>query len=664
MKLLLILMVAAGAATLIASMINSCKLHKIVPASLKNKWLFLTILICFFIIGYIGYIIIQILNINFQLDILVSCIFFAGSLFVYGVISLANFTLSNLKKLNDNLENEVTKRTFQLNSLNKSLSESEIELNKQNQFLESVLDALTHPLYVINVKDFEIVLANKYSGIDLSKPNRTCHWLTHKLVHPCQGVEHPCPIVMVKEENRPVVVNHVHYNLSGEERIVEIHCYPIYDESNDISQVIEYTIDITDKKKVEKEMIKAQQIAESASKAKSLFLANMSHEIRTPMNAIMGMSHLALQTDLDHKQRRYIENVYSSAEHLLRIIGDVLDFSKIEAGQLTLNMSIFNLHHLLEDVVTTLNANAIEKGLSLQVTVDDKLPTSFIGDDMRLRQILLNLIGNAIKFTPSGLVAINVILESEIEAKLDISLHFIVKDTGIGIPPEKLDLIFNSFEQADTSVTRQYGGSGLGLAICNQLVTMMKGRMWVDSQVNSGSSFHFIVELQPNKETIPIIGLAQASSLANKNSSLRILLVDDNEINRDVASMMLEHEHHFVTTSQNGLEALSALEHDDFDLIFMDMQMPEMDGVTATTIIRTLEKGAQVPERFTVHVSKALSARLVGRHIPIIAMTANVMEEDQERCSAAGMDSYLLKPFLHHQLLSILQPYIIPPAIN
>jgi len=657
-------MVAVGAAILIASIISSSRLHKIVPASLKNRWLLLTIHICFFIIGYIGYLFIQISNIDFPLDVLVSCIFFAGSLFVFGIISLANYTFSSLKKLNDNLENEVCKRTFQLDSLNQSLSESEIELNKQNQFLESVLNALTHPLYVINIENYEIILANKSSGIDLSSQQRTCHWLTHGLVHPCHGDEHPCPIVMVKERNEPVVVNHVHSNLSGEERIVEIHCYPIYDESNNIIQVIEYTIDITGKKKIEKEMTEAKLIAESASKAKSVFLANMSHEIRTPMNAIMGMSHLALQADLDHTQRRYIETVYSSAEHLLRVIGDVLDFSKIEAGQLSLNKSIFNLHHLLEDVVTTLNANAIEKGLSLQITVDDMLPASFIGDDIRLRQILLNLIGNAIKFTPSGSVAINVFLESEIEANLDISLHFIVKDTGIGIPSEKLDLIFNSFEQADTSVTRQYGGSGLGLAICNQLVTMMKGRIWVESRVNSGSSFHFIVKLHLNKETMPTMGLAQTPCLTEKISGMKILLVDDNEVNRDVASMMLELDNHFVTTAQNGVEALGALEHDDFNLIFMDMQMPKMDGVTATTIIRTLEKGAQVPERFAIHISKNLSARLVGRHIPIIAMTANVMEEDQERCSAAGMDAYLLKPFLYHQIISMLKPFINPSLSN
>ncbi len=658
------IMVTAGAAILIASMFTSRRLQHVVPPSLQPRWFVLTVLIGCFIIGYIGYLLIQFINISFPLEILVSVIFLGGSLFVYGIMSLTSFTLYKLKNLNDNLEDEIEKRTHQLNGLNQSLLDSKKELVRQNIFLGSVLDALSHPFYVIDISTFEIILANKAAGLDLGGETRTCHWLTHGLTEPCQGHEHPCPVMEIKNSGSSVVVEHVHLNTSREKRIVEVHGYPIYDEADKLIQIIEYSVDITEKKQIEEDLIRSKKAAEAASKAKSAFLANMSHEIRTPMNAILGMSHFALQTELDNNQRHCIENVYNSAEHLLGIIGDILDFSKIEAGQLKMSNVVFNLHQLLDGIITTMHANAAEKGLKLHVNTSDDLPACCIGDDLRLRQILFNLVSNAIKFTHSGSVAINVHLEAESDTDKNIALHFVVNDTGIGIPPEKLNLIFDSFEQADASITRKYGGSGLGLSICKQLVTLMGGRIWVESQVGSGSSFHFITKMQSGEGKLLASNPVDELHIGRENSGLHILLVDDNEVNLDVASMMLEHNsNHLVTTARNGLEALEALAHKDFNVIFLDMQMPLMDGLTAATIIRALEKGQPLPEKLPGKVYDILTAKLLGRHIPIIAMTANVMDEDQQRYVTAGMSAYISKPFLYHQLVSVLYS-TIPAIVN
>jgi|GEM_PF-973133 len=400
----------------------------------------------------------------------------------------------------------------------------------------------------------------------------------------------------------------------------------------------------------------AKEKAEAANQVKSQFLANMSHEIRTPMNAIIGMTHLAMHAVERNQRLRFLQTVQHSAESLLGLLNDILDFSKMEAGQLQLSDTPFHLRQLLEGVISIMNVPAVEKGLRLQVVLHDPIPAAFMGDDLRLRQIFLNLVGNAIKFTPSGSITIDVSVE---DGNQDgkVVLHFIVTDTGIGIPSEKLAVIFNNFEQVDNSYARQYGGTGLGLSICKQLIELMAGSIWVESQVNTGSSFHFRVPLQPCAEEL-VTNTSQMGKVAGPTiKGLRILVVDDNEVNRDVASMMFEQDH-VVATAANGLEALMTLASRTFDVILMDVQMPTMDGLTATAIIRAFEKGGAAPEELPDNIRKNLATNLIGQHIPIVAMTAHAMNEDKEMCLSVGMDMYVTKPFQYDQLTAVLQSLI------
>ncbi len=414
----------------------------------------------------------------------------------------------------------------------------------------------------------------------------------------------------------------------------------------------------------EKKLKITSQKAEQASRAKSLFLANMSHEIRTPMNSIIGRTRLALDGKLDRDLKAHLETIQVSSENLLSLINDILDFSKIEAGELQIDNKPFDLHDTVEASLNTIRVlgRDKQKTLVLTCTIAADVPQVVTGCAMRLRQILLNLLSNAVKFTDNGSIDLAV---SRMASDRDEAhrIQFMVQDTGRGIALDKQEHIFAEFTQEDDSLTRKYGGTGLGLAICRKLCRLMGGDIEVTSSPGHGSTFMFSLSFQPCQlEDLPAKTVASNAERVTI-PPLSVLLVEDNESNRILARMVLERDHHQITEAHDGLQALTLLTGRVFDVILMDVQMPVMDGLTASRIIRGSEGNAPV-EGVNDHLAIKLYERLCGNHIPIIAMTGNAMSGDREECLASGMDDYLSKPFKPEELTSILRNHVLGRRVS
>ncbi|NGZ06286.1 MAG: response regulator [Magnetococcales bacterium] len=496
------------------------------------------------------------------------------------------------------------------------------ELQRERDKLFGILDAMDDGVYIVD-QECNIEYVNPVVERDFGVPgNRKCYQYFHELSEQCSWCKN-------SQVFRGQTVNWEWYSEKSGKHF-DLFDAPLRHPDGEIRK-IEFFHDITDRKRLEESLRLAKDGAEAASQAKSEFLAAMSHEIRTPMNVVLGMAEMLLETPLTQKQRHYALTMHHSGKALLGVINDVLDFSRIESGRFSLADEPYAPQKVIEETVGLMRVAAEEKGLAMESLLSDNLPDLILGDETRVRQVLINLIGNAIKFTEHGRVEVRL---SRVADGGD--LQYRVLDTGIGIAKEQIGHIFEQFIQADAGITRRYGGTGLGLAISKRLVEMMGGRIWVESQAGAGSAFFVTlpVRIVPNQE--PPLERADEKPVASNQTGLRILLAEDVEENRVLLDAYLVGTPHRLVMVSDGAQAVARIRTEPFDVVIMDVQMPIMDGYTATRLIRDWER-----EQGT-------------RRIPIVTLSAHAIEGELERCRAAGGDLYLTKPIGKKGLLTVL----------
>jgi len=529
-----------------------------------------------------------------------------------------------------------------------SRKKAEEKLAKTQALLEVAMDTSEAGIVIADAPDGRMRYINKaalrissncdeelMNSIDMNK----CFWSSNIIDNGRKLEHHERPLIRAVLYGESCSKEFVFRQNDMQDHFVWVNATPVRDKTGRIIAGISMLFDVSKRKCIEESLRMAKEEAERANIAKSQFLANMSHEIRTPMTGIMGMTDLTLMTELRPEQREYLEIVKSSTKSLLQVLNDILDYSKIEAGKMDLESIEFSLVEVVNEVVALFSAVGQQKGLNIRATVDVKIPNVLIGDSFRLRQVLSNLIGNAVKFTASGNVDIGI--TCEYLAAHGVKLKFVVSDTGIGISDDKLEILFKSFSQIDDSNTRQFGGTGLGLAISKRLTELMKGEIWVKSKVGSGSHFYFTASFGVAKGQVCQRSDHKTEQLIWKDRvKKKVLLVEDDEVSRNVIGIVLCKKGLQVQVAVNGQQAVEMANQQAFDLIIMDINMPYMDGYSAVGLIREQEK-------------------LNNRQVPIIAMTAYALRGDREKCLSSGMDDYLSKPIDIKQLNLVIDKWLL-----